>query len=172
MNQTTKRENGKKHTISLHVGNKPGTLNRIAQVFARRGYNIDSLVVSEAHDPAFSRMTIAASGDEKTLDQILKQLNKLLYVVQAVDHTGENVVERELALIKVRCTADVRAEVMDIGHAFKCNIIDISEKSMAFEVTGKTEKLDALIKMFDKFGVVEMVRTGQVLISRGEDPTS
>jgi acetolactate synthase-1/3 small subunit len=166
------KTNGKKHTISLHVGNKPGVLNRIAQVFARRGYNIDSLVVSEAHDPAFSRMTIAASGDEKTLDQILKQLNKLLYVVHAVDHTGENVVERELALIKVRCKADVRAEVMDIGHAFKCAIVDISENSMSFEVTGRTEKLDALLKMFDKFGVIEMVRTGRVLIARGEESTT
>ena len=165
-------DGGKKHTISLYVGNKPGVLNRIAQVFARRGYNIDSLVVSEAHDPAFSSMTIAASGNEKTLDQILKQLNKLLYVVHAVDHTGENVVERDLALIKVRCTADVRAEVMDIGHAFKCDIVDISERSMSFEVTGKTEKLDALRKMFDKYGVVEMVRTGRVLITRGEEPTS
>ena len=160
------------HLISLHVANKPGVLNRIAQVFARRGFNIDSLVVSESQDPAYSRMTISASGDKRTLDQILKQLNKLMYVVHAVDHTGEDVVGRELGLVKVRCSAEVRSEVMDIGHAFKCDIVDISENTMSFQVTGQSEKLDALHRMLDKYGIVEMVRTGKVLIARGDSSTS
>ena len=160
------------HLISLYVANKPGVLNRIAQVFARRGFNIDSLVVSESQDPCYSRMTISASGDEKTLDQILKQLNKLMYVVRAVDHTGVDVVGRELGLIKVRCPAEVRSEVMDIGHAFKCDIVDISENTMSFQVTGQSEKLDALHRMLDKYGIVEMVRTGKVLIARGDSSTS
>jgi acetolactate synthase-1/3 small subunit len=104
--------NNDKHTISLYVANKPGVLIRIALVFARRGYNIDSLVVSEGHDPSFSHMTISATGDRKTLDQILKQLNKLVDVVHAKDHTEDTVIEREMALVKIKCPAEKRAEVL------------------------------------------------------------
>ena len=130
----------KKHVISLYVNNKPGALIRIALVFARRGYNIDSLVVSEGHDPAFSHMNITATGDEKTLQQILQQLNKLVDVIHAKDHTGDDIVQRELALIKLHCT-------------------------------GETEKIDALHRMLNQYGILEMVRTGQVLIARGEETT-
>jgi len=167
------RQNGyKKHTISLYVNNKPGVLIRIALVFARRGYNIDSLVVSEAHDPDFSHMNLVASGDERTLDQILKQLNKLVDVVHAKDNTGEDIIQRELALLKVKCTPEQRTEVLQLAHAFKADPVDLCDSTVTLEVTGKTEKLDAVHRVFNKYGVLEMVRTGKVLIARGEEQTA
>jgi len=129
----------KKHLVSLYVANNPGVINRVAQVFARRGFNIDSMVGSEAHDPAFSHMNIVASGDEKTLGQILKQLNRLVDVVHARDTTGQDVIQRELALIKVRCPAEKRTEVLDIVHTFKCQVVDLTESALTVQVTGKTE---------------------------------
>lgn len=169
---STGKKNGTKHTISLYVANKPGVLNRIALVFARRGFNIDSLVVSEAHDPAFSRMSICASGDRRTLDQILKQLNKLIDVQHALDHTGEDIVEREMALMKIRCSAEQRTEIMQLIHVFKCDIVDISETSLSFQVTGGSDKLDAVHGMFDPYGVLEIIRTGKIIIARGEATTT
>ena len=162
----------KKHTISLYVANKPGVLIRIALVFTRRGYNIDSLVVSEAHDPDFSHMNIAASGDERTLDQILKQLNKLIDVVHARDNTGEDIVQRELALIKTRCEQEQRAEIMQIAQAFKGDTVDLDDSTLTLQVTGKTEKIDALHNILSKYGVIEIVRTGKILMARGEASTS
>jgi acetolactate synthase-1/3 small subunit len=159
--------NHDKHTISLYVSNKPGVLIRIALVFARRGYNIDSLVVSEGHDPAFSHMTISATGDRQTLDQILKQLNKLVDVVHAKDHTEDPVIEREMALMKVRCPAEKRAEILQMAHVFECETIDLTQDTITFQVTGETEKLDNVHTMFSPFGVKEMVRTGKVLIMPG-----
>jgi acetolactate synthase-1/3 small subunit len=161
----------KKHVISLYVNNKPGALIRIALVFARRGYNIDSLVVSEGHDPAFSHMNITATGDEKTLQQILRQLNKLVDVVHAKDHTGDDIVQRELALIKLSCTADTRNEVLQIAHVFKCAAVNLTDTTITLEITGETEKIDALHRMLDQYGILEMVRTGNVLIARGEETT-
>jgi acetolactate synthase-1/3 small subunit len=162
----------KKHTISLYVANKPGVLIRVALVFARRGYNIDSLVVSEAHDSDFSHMNIAASGDEKTLDQILKQLNKLIDVVHARDNTGLDVVQRELALIKVRCEPESRTEIMQISQAFKGDAVDLDEHTLTVQITGKSDKIDAVHKVFNKYGILEMVRTGKILMARGEASTS
>lgn len=161
----------KKHTISLYVSNKPGVLIRISLVFARRGYNIDSLVVSEAHDPAFSRMSIAATGDKKTLDQILKQLNKLVDVVHAIDNTGEDIIQRELALIKVNSTVENRAEILQVSNAFKNKTVDLSENNITFLVTGDTEKINNVIKIFDKYGVKEVARTGKILMARGDKET-
>jgi acetolactate synthase-1/3 small subunit len=161
----------KKHVISLYVNNKPGALIRIALVFARRGYNIDSLVVSEGHDPAFSHMNITATGDEKTLQQILQQLNKLVDVMHAKDHTGEDIVQRELALIKLHCTADTRNEILQVAHVFKCAAVNLTDTTITLEVTGETEKIDALHRMLNQYGILEMVRTGHVLIARGEETT-
>jgi acetolactate synthase-1/3 small subunit len=161
----------KKHTISLYVNNKPGALIRIALVFARRGYNIDSLVVSEGHDPAFSHMNITATGDEKTLQQILQQLNKLVDVIHAKDHTGDDIVQRELALIKLHCTADKRNEILQVAHVFRCAAVNLTERTITLEVTGEPEKIDALHRMLDHYGILEMVRTGHVLIARGEETT-
>ena len=161
----------KKHTISLYVSNKPGVLIRISLVFARRGYNIDSLVVSEAHDPAFSHMNIVASGDERTLDQIIKQLNKLVDVVHARDNTGLDVVQRELALIKVNCNPEYRAEILQISQAFKGDTVDLDEHTLTVQVTGKSDKIDAIHSVLNKFGIIEMVRTGKVLMARGKEST-
>ena len=163
--------NVKKHTISLLVSNKPGVLIRIALVFARRGYNIDSLVVSESPDPAFSTMNISATGDSKTLEQILKQLNKLVDVIHARDRTDEDIIQRELALIKVRCAPEVRTDVLQIARAFDCKILDLSEKTVILQVAGKTEKIDAVNKIFEPYGIIETMRTGKVLMARGEEYT-
>ncbi|MBN1836819.1 MAG: acetolactate synthase small subunit [Spirochaetales bacterium] len=163
--------NRKKHTISLYVHNKPGVLNRTALVFARRGLNIDSIVASPGHDPSFTHMNIVATGDERTLGQILKQLNKLVDVVHAVEHTGEGAIERELAMIKLGCPADRRTEVMEIVQTFKGRILDLTEHTLTVQVTGTSEKLDAFERLVNKFGVLEMVRTGKVLITRGEEIT-
>jgi acetolactate synthase-1/3 small subunit len=163
--------NIKKHTISLYVHNKPGVLNRTALVFARRGFNIESVVASPGHDPSFSHMNIVATGDQRTLEQILKQLNKLVDVVHAAEHTGEGVIERELALIKLQCPSDTRTEVMEVAHTFRCHILDLTENTITVQVTGTSEKLDAFHRLVSKYGVLEMVRTGKVLITRGEEIT-
>jgi acetolactate synthase-1/3 small subunit len=164
-------QSSNKHTISLYVSNKPGVLIRIALVFARRGYNIDSLVVSEGHDPAFSHMTISATGDRKTLDQIIKQLNKLVDVVHAKDHMEDVVIEREMALMKIRCPADKRSEILQMAHVFQCETIDLTQDTITFQVSGETGKLDTVHSMFSPYGVMEMVRTGKVLIMPGAAST-
>ncbi|HAP00151.1 MAG TPA: acetolactate synthase small subunit [Fibrobacteres bacterium] len=159
------------HSISLLVNNKPGVLIRISLVFARRGYNIDSLVVSPTHNGKFARMNIVASGEPKTLEQIIRQLNKLIDVIHAKDHTGETVVEKELALIKVRCAPEKRTEVLQIAEHFKGQAVDLSESTILIQATGGTEKLDALETMLDKYGIVELARTGKVIMARGESGT-
>lgn len=161
-----------KHTISLYVANKPGVLIRIALVFARRGYNIDSLVVSPSHDPDFSTMNIVASGARKTLDQILKQLNKLIDVVHATDRTNDDVIYRELALIKVHCEADMRGEVLQLAKALDCDTVDLGDRSVTIEATGDSDKLDSVGRVFERYGVLELIRTGKVLIAKGETITS
>lgn len=159
------------HSISLLVNNKPGVLIRISLVFARRGYNIDSLVVSPAHNRQFSRMSITASGDPETLVLILGQLNKLIDVIHATDHTGDVVVQRELALIKVDCTAERRTEVLQISEHFKCQSIDISDTTLLLEATGNSDKLDALELILEKYGIVEIVRSGKLVMARGASAT-
>ena len=161
-----------KHTISLYVANKPGVLIRVALVFARRGFNIDSLVVSPAPDPDYSTMNIVASGDRKTLDQILKQLNKLIDVVHGSDRTHDDVIHRELALIKVHCEPDMRGEVLQLSKALDCVTVDLGESSVTIEATGDTDKLDAVGRVFARYGVLEMIRTGKVLIAKGETITA
>lgn len=162
----------KKHTISLFVSNKPGVLIRISLVFARRGFNIDSLVVSESPDPAFSTMNIVATGDASTLDQILKQLNKLVDVIHARDRTDEDIIQREMAIVKVRCAPEVRTDILQIAQAFNCEIVDLSERSVTLQMTGKTEKLDAVNSVFEPYGIMETMRTGKILMARGEEATS
>ena len=160
-----------KHTISLYVANKPGVLIRIALVFARRGYNIDSLVVSPAPDPDFSTMNIVASGDRQTLDQILKQLNKLVDVVHATDRTNDDVIHRELALIKVHCEPELRGEVLQLSKALDCETVDLGERSVTIQATGNSEKLDSVSRVFERYGLLELMRTGKVVIARGETIT-
>lgn len=159
------------HTLSVYVANKPGVLARIAQVFARRGFNIESLVVSPAMDGKFSRMTIGISGNPEMLDQIIKQVNKLIDVLTCRDHTGDEAVVRELALVKIRCGADRRAEALQIVEHFSCKTVDLTEKSMIIMATGASDKVDAFVNMIKSFDVVELVRTGKVLMVRGEQKT-
>jgi acetolactate synthase-1/3 small subunit len=159
------------HTLSVYVSNKPGVLARIAQVFARRGYNIDSLVVSPSMEGKFSRMTITAIGNPEGLDQIIAQVNKLVDVIHCVDHTGENAVERELALIKIGVNAGERAEALQVAEHFKCKTVDLTETSVILMATGDTDKVDALVKMMGNYRIIELVRTGKVVMSRGNIET-
>ncbi len=161
-----------KHTISLLVSNKPGVLTRVALVFARRGFNIDSLVVSQGQTPEFSRMNIEATGNDRTLNLMLSQLNRLVDVIHAVDHANEDVIQRELALFKVNCTAEKRTEVLQIADTFRGQTVDIGDESITLQVTGKSIKVDAFLTMMTPFGIIELVRTGKVLMSRGKESTA
>ena len=155
-----------KHTISALVRNKFGVLARISGLFSGRGYNIDSLCVAETLDPNYSLMTIVAHGDEAILEQINKQLNKLIDVVKVTDFRDKECVIRELALIKVNATAQTRAEMLQIVNVFRGKIIDISNKSITVEVTGPEAKISAMVNMLEPFGIKEIARTGRVAMSR------
>ena len=159
------------HTISLFVANKPGVLVRIALVFSRRGFNLESLVVSPALDGRFSRMTITASGDLKTLEQIIKQINKLVDVVHAFEHTDQEAVEKEFALIKVGITGQERAPFLQIVDQFDSKVVDMTAESMIIQASGHSRKLDMLVEMTEEFGIIEIVRTGKVLMTRGTGKT-
>ena len=163
--------NNQQHTVSLLVNNKPGVLIRIALVFSRRGYNIESVVVSPSNNPKFSRMTLMVSGEAETLIQIIRQLNKLVDVVHAIDHTGEVTLERELGLIKVNCPSEKRGEILQIADHFKCQSLDISEDTMTFEITGSTEKLNSFHTMLEKYGILESIRSGKLIMMRGKTET-
>ena len=159
------------HTISLYVNNKPGVLSRVAITFARRGYNIESLVVSPAAKGGFSRMTITSSGDPQTLEQIIRQLAKLVDVVKAVDHTNDESYETEIALVKVHCSLDERAQVLQIAEHFNAKVVDYGTSSVMLRVFGASEKLDALIELLREFELKELVRSGKILMARGVEQT-
>lgn len=159
------------HTLSVYVANKPGVLARVAQVFARRGYNIESLVVSASKDGAFSRMTITVAGSVEGLEQIIKQTNKIVDVIHCVEHTGENAVVREMAMIKLAVSGENRSEALQIGEHFGCKTVDLTRNSMILMVTGASDKVDACVRMFADFEIVELVRTGKVLMARGDEET-
>ena len=161
----------KKTTIGLQVNDQPGVLMRISQVFARRGYNIESLVVSPAHVSDISRMTITCSGPEADLNQIILQLDKLVDVIHARDHTDDQAVTRELALYKVGCSVAERAEVLQIAEVFRGKTVDISDETITLEATGTSEKMDALESLLTKYELREMVRTGKVVMARGSQLT-
>ncbi|MCG8591024.1 MAG: acetolactate synthase small subunit [Proteobacteria bacterium] len=165
------RNGNETHTISLYVHNKPGVLVRVALVFARRGYNIESLVVSPAANGPFSRMTITCSGDPDTLEQIIKQLEKLVDVVHAIDHTRDAVYETEIALMKIHCEIDSRTEILQVAEHFKAKVVDYGSESMVLRITGSSEKLDALLALLRPFGVSELVRSGKILMARGKATT-
>lgn len=162
----------KKHSISLYVANKPGVLIRISLVFARRGYNIDSLVVSESADKNFSRMNITATGDPETLHLMLNQLNRLIDVVHAKEHNSENALQRELALVKVKCESSQRTDVLQIADVFKARNMDISDDTITFQVTGTSSKLDAFQLLLKPYGIVELIRSGNLIMARGSESTT
>jgi acetolactate synthase-1/3 small subunit len=155
------------HTLSLYVSNKPGVLVRVALVFARRGFNIESLVVSPAAHGDFSRMTIACRGEPANLEQIVKQLQKLVDVVHAVDHTGDEAYETEIALIKLVADLDRRTQILQIAEHFGAKVVDYGADSLMLRVYGSTEKLDAFIGLLRPFGLIELVRSGKILMARG-----
>lgn len=156
-----------RHTISVLVENKFGVLARVAGLFSGRGFNIDSLCVAETDDPTTSMMTIVSHGDDKIIEQIEKQLNKLIDVIKVNDLTKEEHVERELVLIKVGTENGKRAEIMEIVDIFRAKIIDVGHKSIVVETTGDEDKLAALIKILKPFGIKEIVRTGKIALVRG-----
>ena len=160
------------HTITALVENRPGVLARVAGLFSRRGFNIESLAVSITEDPSVSRMTIVVGGDERTLEQIEKQLNKLIEVIKVFDYTNTASVDRELALIKVTAGPDKRAEIMQISDIFRAKIIDVSERTLTIEVTGPSEKVDAFQSLLSPYGIKELVRTGRIAMARGARATT
>ncbi len=155
------------HTISLFVHDRPGVLVRIALVFSRRGYNIESLVVSPSASGGFSRMTITCSGDPSTLDEIIRQLAKLIDVVRATDHTGDESYETEIGLIKLEVENDHRTQVLQIAEHFNAKVVDYAAQSIVLRVYGSSEKLDALIHLLNDFLITELVRSGKILMARG-----
>ena len=156
------------HTLSILVRNKPGVLVRIALVFARRGYNIESLVVSpDAVNGQLSRMTITCSGDPETLEQIIKQVTKLIDVVHAFDHTGQAVIETEIALVKLECKIDQRTEILQIGEQYSAKVVDYGPQSLILRVYGASDKLDAFLMLLQPYSVVELIRSGKILMTRG-----
>jgi acetolactate synthase-1/3 small subunit len=160
------------HTISILVENTPGVLARVSHVFARRGFNLESLAVSRTEDPTVSRMTIVVAGDDKAFTQIGQQLFKLIDVIKVIDHTRDELVGRELMLIKVRAEdAGARAEIMQIASVFRANLVDISDSTLMIEITGKSDKLDAIGRMLEKFEILELVRSGVIVLARGEKQT-
>lgn len=156
-----------KHTLAVLVENKPGVLTRVAGLFSRRGFNIESLAVGVTENPDISRMTIVVSGDDHVLEQVEKQLNKLIDVIRVSDIPPEDSVNRELALIKVGVDSETRAEVMQIVDIFRAKIVDVGAKSLIVEVTGDEGKINAIEQLLRQFGVREMVRTGKVAMNRG-----
>jgi len=155
-----------KRTISVLVENHFGVLARVSGLFSARGYNIDSLCVGETEDPSISRMTVVVRGDDNVIQQIMKQLNKLVDTIKVEDLTEEDFIERELVLIKVSVNGDRRREVIEIASIFRAKIVDVSPSSMVVEVTGSEGKVEACINMLRPLGIQELVRTGEIAIAR------
>ncbi len=160
------------HTISILVRNKPGVLVRVALVFARRGYNIESLVVSaDVTNGEFSRMTITCSGDPETLEQNITQVTKLVDVVHAIDHTGQAVIEAEVALVKLKCAVSERTEILQIAEHYGAKVVDYRSDSLTLRAFGASEKIDSAVSLWRPFGIVELVRSGKILMARGLETT-
>jgi acetolactate synthase-1/3 small subunit len=155
------------HTLSVLVENKPGVLARAAGLFSRRGFNIDSLAVGETEHPEVSRMTIVVHAEESPLEQVTKQLNKLINVLKIVELEPGGSVQRELVLVKVRAERAVRAQVLETVNLFRARVVDVAPETLTIEATGTPEKLDALLRDLEPYGIKEMVQSGMVAIGRG-----
>jgi acetolactate synthase-1/3 small subunit len=155
-----------KHTISVTVENRPGVLSRVVGLFSGRGFNIESLSVGETIDPEISRITIVTRGDDRIIEQVTKQLRKLVDVIKVTDLTDLNFVDRELILIKISATEKTKAEILRINDIFRGKIVDVSPASYTFEITGDESKIQAFIRLVKPFGVKEIARTGKVAVSR------
>lgn len=155
------------HTLSMSVANKPGVLGRICSVFSRRGFNIDSLVVSQGRDPRFSRMTVGISGHPEGLHQIIMQCNKLIDVIHCFEHSDKDSVVKEMVLVKLQVSPDHRTEILQIVEHFNGKTVDMQEQSMIVMITGNSDKVDAAVNLLAKFEIIETVRTGKVVMARG-----
>jgi len=155
-----------RHTISVLVENTFGVLTRVAGMFSGRGYNIDSLNVAPTHDPEKSRMTIVTRGDDATVEQIVRQLYKLVNVLEITDFREHEYIDRELVMVRVKATAKNRSEVMQITDIFRAKIVDVQSKTMTIEVTGNESKVNKFVALMDSFGVLDLTRTGKVALPR------
>jgi acetolactate synthase-1/3 small subunit len=158
-----------KHTISVLVENHFGVLTRVAGLFSARGFNIDSLAVGETHDPTISRMTIVMHGDDRIVEQIVKQLDKLIDVIKVDDLNDDEIIDRELMLAKVNATAANRNDIMQIVNTFRAKIVDVNPHTLTIEVTGGESKIDAMLELLLPFGIRETVRTGLVALARRKE---
>jgi acetolactate synthase-1/3 small subunit len=156
-----------KHTLVALVADKPGVFNRISSLFRRRGFNMESIAVGHSELPYTSRVSIVVDGTNTTVEQVRKQLEKLIDVVKVLDISSDDTVHRELALIKVRTNSTTRSEIIQIVDIFRANIVDVSADSVAVEVTGDQNKIESLVKLFRGFGIREIVRTGRIAVTRG-----
>ncbi|MCW3007721.1 MAG: ilvN [Solirubrobacterales bacterium] len=168
---TANMRTGRKHTLSILVENKSGVLTRISGLFARRGFNIDTLTVGPTEDDRISRVTLTLDGAVHSIDQVTKQLHKLINVLKIRDLDPTDTVSRELALFKIAADGSARAEVMQVCEIFRGKVVDVTKRSLTIEVTGTTEKIEAFERLVRPFGLVEMMRTGAIAISRGRGET-
>jgi acetolactate synthase-1/3 small subunit len=157
-----------KHTLSVLVANESGVLARIVSLFRRRGFNIDSLSVGRAENDDTSRITLVVEGDDRVVEQVVKQLHKLIVVYKISDLTNDSAVDRGLALIKVKCDASSRSEIMQIVDIFRGKIVDVAPESLVIEITGDEEKVNAIEELLRPFGILELVRTGKIAMARGK----
>ncbi len=157
-----------KHTLSVLVENKPGVLTRVAGLFARRGFNIESLAVGQSEDPRLSRITITIDGAERPIDQVMKQLHKLINVVKIRNLQPSGMVAEELMLVKVNAEGEKRAEVLQVAEVFKAKIVDVDRRTVVLRVVGSAQKLEAFLELLKPLGVLEIVRTGIIAIARGK----
>ena len=156
-----------RHVISVLVENHFGVLTRIAGMFSSRGFNIDSLAVGETTDPTISRITIVSHGDDSVIEQIVKQLRKLVDVIRVQDITKESHIERELVLAKVKCAKETRAEIMQMVSIFRARIVDVSSESLVIELVGTQDRIRALLEILDPYGILEVAKTGAIGLARG-----
>lgn len=160
-----------RHVLAALVENKPGTLARILNLFRRRGFNIESAAVGETDDPGISRLTIVVNGDNNVVEQVIKQLNKLIEVIKISNLSQDRMVGRELAMIKVAVDKESLSEIIGLSEIFRTKIIDVSTRSLIIEITGDEDKVNAFVDVMRRFGIKEMARTGLVALARGQKAT-
>jgi len=160
-----------KHTLVAIVRDKPGVLNRMVSLFRRRGFNIDSIAVGHSEEPDLSRVTIILIGSTAMVEQVRKQLDKLIDVVRVSDISGDKIIARELALVKTKASSATRSEIIEIADIFRANIVDVASDSLTIEITGDEDKIDSMLKLLRGFGVKEIARTGRVAMVRGTLPS-
>ena len=168
MSASNQKNNDLRHTLGVLVENQPGVLSRVSGLFSGRGFNIESLTVAETIDPEISRITLVTSGNEQIMEQIIKQLRKLVNVIKVIDFREVDFVDREMALIKVKAEATTRAEALRIVDIFRGKVVDVSPTSYTIEVTGDEKKIEAIVELLQHLGIIEIVRTGKAAIARSK----